>query len=383
MPNLTPTSTNPPARTHAEAVALFRRPFAPGAIGFRAMMKVPYNGDPFGGAQVAAYIGAQSVLQRLNAVVPGRWHQEFRLLDPPPGARRLYMACRLIVTLPITDGGPEIEAVYEDVGEMDSGSRAGLKALYSDARKRAAVAAGIGAYLYTALEPVVLAIGPQEGQVQVVRRPGKPVTLTLSAATEESLRHGYTQRMSTEAVRRDLGEILAHGEPERGMGQGEAAEQPAEPAIRRRSGTATRRWQGRTARVTPAGPPHRRRATAWWWSTSAASDPTPPDRDGARPHDTTRGRRRGAVRADDQRRAAGGAHSRAHPPSRALRRRAAPPPLGLVLHAVAELPGRVAPALHPGREATDHRIDVPGQPRRRRAVGLLPADPRARRPVHA
>jgi hypothetical protein len=34
--------------------------------------------------------------------------------------------------------------------------------------------------------------------------------------------------MSTEAVRRDLGEILSHGEPERGMGQGEAAEQPDE-----------------------------------------------------------------------------------------------------------------------------------------------------------
>ena len=29
-------------------------------------------------------------------------------------------------------------------------------------------------------------------------------------------------------VRRDLGEILAHGEPERGIGQGEAAEQPTE-----------------------------------------------------------------------------------------------------------------------------------------------------------
>jgi hypothetical protein len=33
--------------------------------------------------------------------------------------------------------------------------------------------------------------------------------------------------MNTDAVRRDLGEILAHGEPEHGMGQGEAAEQPA------------------------------------------------------------------------------------------------------------------------------------------------------------
>ena len=135
------------------------------------------------------------------------------------------MACQLIITLPITGDGPGVEAVYEDVGEMDGVSRAGLKALYSDARKRAAVAAGIGAYLYTALEPVVLPIGPNDRQVQVIRRSGKPDLLTLSPGTEQWLRSGYLQRMNTEAVRRDLGEILAHGEPERGMGQGEAAEQ--------------------------------------------------------------------------------------------------------------------------------------------------------------
>src|SRR5437016_4480943 len=236
-----------PARTHAHAAELLRRPFAPGAIGFRAMMKVPLNGDPFGGAQVAAYIGAQSVLQRLNAVVPGRWQQEFKLVDPPSGSKRLYMACRLIVTLPITEDGPDIEAVYEDVGEMDGASRAGLKALYSDARKRAAVAAGIGAYLYTALEPVVLPIGPKDRQVQMIRRSGKADTLVLSLATEQWLRHGYQQRMSTEAVRRDLGEILAHGEPERGMGQGEAAERASEQS------EAQAFWEGDTAHA-PAEP---------------------------------------------------------------------------------------------------------------------------------
>src|SRR5437764_15083493 len=201
----TPERAELPARTHDEAAELFRRPFAPGAIGFRAMMKVPINGNPFGGAQVAAYIGAQSVLQRLNAVVPGRWRQEFKLIDPPPGSKRLYMACRLIVSLPIADGRPDVEAVYEDVGEMDGASRAGLKALYSDARKRASVAAGIGAYLYTALEPVVLPIGPKDRQVQVIRRSGKADVLALSPATEQWLRHGYEQRMGTEAVRRDLG----------------------------------------------------------------------------------------------------------------------------------------------------------------------------------
>jgi hypothetical protein len=57
-----------PARTHVDAATLLRRPFAPEAIGFRAMMTVLLNGDPFGGGQVAAYIGAQSVLSKCPAL---------------------------------------------------------------------------------------------------------------------------------------------------------------------------------------------------------------------------------------------------------------------------------------------------------------------------
>jgi hypothetical protein len=232
-------STEPPARTHAEAAELLRRPFAPGAIGFRAMTKVTLNADPYGGAQVAAYLGAQSVVQRLNCVVPGRWRQEFRPLagELLPGAggegrvRRIYLACRLTITLPERDGGRIVEAVYEDVGELDPGSLAGGRALYSDARKRAAVDAGIGAYLYTALAPVVLPIGPGPHQVQAIRRAGKSDLLVLSAETEQWLRDGYRARMHTNAVRRDLGPILSHGEPDDGMGQGESGEHAASPAL--------------------------------------------------------------------------------------------------------------------------------------------------------
>ena len=227
----TPTVVIAPARTHAEAGELLRRPFAPGAIGFRAMTKVTFNGVQYAGAQVAAFLGAQSVVQRLNHVVPGRWQQQFTPIpaelnpvsDRGPG--RLYLACRLTITLPVEVGGPDVDAVYEDVGEMDAGSLAGLKALYSDARKRAGVAAGIGAYLYTSLAPVVLPIGPGDRQVQSIRRgQGKSDLLAMSPATEQWLRQGYEARMNTDAVRRDLGAILAHGEPETGMGQGEAAE---------------------------------------------------------------------------------------------------------------------------------------------------------------
>jgi hypothetical protein len=232
MSSLTPT-LNPAARTHAEAAVLFRRPFAPGAIGFRAMTRVAHNGVAYAGAQVAAYLTAQSVIQRLNVVVPGRWRQEFEAVTDeliPTGDRtrkKALIRCRLIVTLPLHDDGPSAEPVYEDVGEVDGGSFAGLKALHSDARKRAAVVAGIGAYLYTALEPVVLAVGPEDRQVRAIRRTGRSDLLVLSPATEQWLRHGYETRMRTAAVVRDLGEILAHGEPETGIGQGEAADQPA------------------------------------------------------------------------------------------------------------------------------------------------------------
>src|SRR3954447_11300133 len=228
----------PPAHTHDQATNLFRRPFAPGAVGFRAMSKVAWNNDPYGGAQVAAYIGAQSVLQRLNCVVSGRWRMTFTALDGDllaaaadgPSRRRLYLTCRLHVTLPQVLNGPDVEAVYEDIGECDAGSLAGLKALYSDARQRAGVAAGIGAYLYTALAAVVLPLGPGPRQVQCLRRQGKTDLLTISTATEAWLRDGYRARMSTDTVLRDLGVILAHGEPDDGMGQGESTDAAAHPA---------------------------------------------------------------------------------------------------------------------------------------------------------
>ena len=220
----------PPARTHEQASVLLRRPFAAGAIGFRAMTKVPFNGEPYAGAQVAAFLSAQSITQRLNAVIPGAWRQDFAPVPGelvPPNSKKVYLACRLTITLPNREGGEPIDAVFEDIGEMDAGSFAGLKALYSDARKRAAVAAGIGAYLYSALAAVVLPIGPNHRQVQAVRRgQGKSDLLVLSAETEQWLREGYLRRMNTVAVRRDLGPILSHGEPETGMGQGDAADTP-------------------------------------------------------------------------------------------------------------------------------------------------------------
>jgi hypothetical protein len=218
MSSNTHRNANPPTRTHAEAAAMLRRPFAPGAIGFRAMTKVPYNGQPYAGAQVAACLGAQSLIQRLNAVVPGRWRQQFQSVPAefiPAGSRRIYLACRLTITLPVEEGGPDVDAVHEDLGEMDHGSLAGLKALYSDARNRAAVAAGIGAYLYTSLEAVVLPIGPHARQVQAIRRQGKSDLLAVSPETEQWLRHGLQRMGPAPPVTKDVvvARIRASHEP--------------------------------------------------------------------------------------------------------------------------------------------------------------------------
>ena len=49
-----------------------------------------------------------------------------------------------------------------------------------------------------------------------------------SSRQSGSSRRALERRFFNVAVRRDLGEILSHGEPDRGMGQGDGAEQPAE-----------------------------------------------------------------------------------------------------------------------------------------------------------
>ena len=197
------------------------------------MTKVPYNGEP-----VRRRAGRR--LHRRPVRDPAAERGRARPLAPavPVGPGRVrprrhaavYLACRLIVTLPVEEGGPDVEAVYEDLGEMDAGSLAGLKALYSDARKRAArrrrdrrlpVHLARGGRAADRPERQAGAGDPPPGQERPARRSRRRPSSGCATATR--------QRMSTEAVRRDLGEILAHGEPENGIGQGEVADQAAQP----------------------------------------------------------------------------------------------------------------------------------------------------------
>jgi hypothetical protein len=84
MTNIDPNTMTQPARTQAEPAVLFRRPFAPGAIGFRAMTKVAYKGEPYAGAQLAAYLGAR----RAWGSPPSYWR------SPPVGRHPMVDPCR-------------------------------------------------------------------------------------------------------------------------------------------------------------------------------------------------------------------------------------------------------------------------------------------------
>ena len=192
------------------------------------------------------------------------------------------------------------------------------------ARKRAAVAAGIGAYLYTSLKAVVLPDGPHAGHVQAIRRQGKSDLLVLSPETEQWLRHGCQTRMSTDAVRRDLGEILAHGEPENGSARARSQAEPPSPppAARRGAGGPARDGYGEVVTVDlgDLGP-------------AAADEPQRLTPAGGRGR-PLRQSQRGAARGPDPDPAAAAA---------ALRRPAAPAPLALELQLARPLPRGLAP----------------------------------------
>ncbi|MDW5593007.1 hypothetical protein VSS74_01570 [Conexibacter stalactiti] len=219
-------------QTHSEAVEQFRRPFAAGAIGFRITHQLA-AGDayPDGAVVVVPYVRAQSVIVRLNSLIPGRWSMrfdEFQLdLNQIGGGARLFLICRLTVTLPREAGGPDVDVMYEDVGEAGTTVRHPVKALYSDARKRAAAAAGIGTYLYTVLPETTL---PANGG-RVANAIDGELVLTSTAIT--GLRERYREQVARAAVTDELGEVLQHGEPDDGP-----ADDPARSATAMASSSA-------------------------------------------------------------------------------------------------------------------------------------------------
>lgn len=184
-----------PCASLDEALRELRRPPASAAVKFK-LQAVTKDG---GSGQVACYVDARLVLDRLDLVCGGNWAASFdtdqEVLGPvvkaKEGERILYARCRLMV----------FGVTREDVGEGDT-----PKAAFSDALKRAAVHFGVGRALYAMAAPW-LEKGPGAGQLRTTRR-GK---LRIDARTEEHLRRGYGRWLEAKGSRL-FGEPLDHGD---------------------------------------------------------------------------------------------------------------------------------------------------------------------------
>ncbi len=195
-----------PVTTFAYAARHLRRPFTPAAVRFR-ILQGRDTGEK-ARANCACYIDARLVAERLNLICPQLWHQHF---EPVTGGLR----CDLTI-----DG-----LTRSDVGwSRGTNTDMDLKALYSDAFKRAAVHFGVGVSLYAIPG---LTLYARERHVRVWERQGKDPSYYVTDAGEAELRRRYVAWLDAHG-RRAFGEPLDHGDVE------DVPEQSA-PAVERKA----------------------------------------------------------------------------------------------------------------------------------------------------
>lgn len=192
----------------------FRRPFTRETVKWK--VQTTWEGDR-AGALIVAHLDARLVVERLNAIVPDMWEEDFKSFGS-------LLMCELTVA----------ERTHRDVGEGQG------KALVSDALKRAAVKFGIGVSVY-ALPRVELYVGSEANQLRTQRKKKKKGNEWVWAdvpfidtRTLGKLRDGYDKWL-TEKGTPMFGPVLDHGWSAEAQGdEGEpeepSAEAPAEPA---------------------------------------------------------------------------------------------------------------------------------------------------------
>jgi hypothetical protein len=181
-----------PVETLKDALLHLRRPFEPAAVRW----KVQRAGQGWG--VVVAYIDSRLVIERLNLVVGGAWHDEYR----PWGAG--HEECALTV----------FGVTRRDVGQ-GTGPQA-VKAARSDARKRAGVLFGIGVSIYALAGPRLSATPGDDalpGRPLVRNRQGQKGgwSATISTEGEEWLAEKYADWLGQRGQKL-FGPPLEHGD---------------------------------------------------------------------------------------------------------------------------------------------------------------------------
>lgn len=178
-----------PVESLDEALPHLRRPFAPAAVKWKIQTATNNNRAGI----VVAHIDARLVIERLNLVAGGQWHDSY---DQFAGAMR----CRLAVL-----GG-----VREDVGLGSD-----QKAQVSDALKRAGVKYGIGVSIY-ALAQVYMEVGGGPNKLGTRKRFDQKKkdwieVPDLRAENREWLAEKYAEWLTTPRGQQ-FGEPLEHGD---------------------------------------------------------------------------------------------------------------------------------------------------------------------------
>jgi Rad52/22 family double-strand break repair protein len=195
----------------AEALLHLRRPPSAAAVQFKIQNAVDEA------AQVAAYIDARLVFDRLDHVCGQEWSARFEALPealvPPPADRNgevrewppVYVRCRLTL----------FRVTREDVGEGQD-----PKAAFSDAIKRAAVHLGVGRALHAIRLPWL-----REGDADSDLRRNRRGRLGLDRRSERWCREMYGRWLAERGIAQ-FGEPLDHGD-ETGAPGFEAETRPA------------------------------------------------------------------------------------------------------------------------------------------------------------
>lgn len=177
-----------PVDTYREAAIHLRRPFDLHAVQFRAL-------EGSGGERLncAAYITARTASERLNLVCPHLWSDRY---EPVAGGLR----CDLTIG----------EQTRSDVGwSANTNTAMDLKALYSDAFKRAAVKFGVGVSLY-ALPRLVLEVRAQHAWAKALPEKDKygntKYRYGITPAGMRELRARYERWLAVQG----FGEVLGH-----------------------------------------------------------------------------------------------------------------------------------------------------------------------------
>jgi Rad52/22 family double-strand break repair protein len=186
-----------PCASLAQALPHLRRPPSAAAVQFKIQNAVDQA------AQVAAYVDARLVFDRLDHVCGHEWSAAFEALPealvPPPVDRNgelcepppVYVRCRLTL----------FGVTREDVGEGQD-----PKAAFSDAIKRAAVHFGVGRALYAMRLPWL-----RDGDADSELRRNRRGRLILDRRTEGWCR-GMYERWLAERGSAQFGEPLDHGD---------------------------------------------------------------------------------------------------------------------------------------------------------------------------